>query len=477
MDNESTSISLGDIFRVIKKNILIIIAIVAIITTLGAVYTFKGTTPHYTSTSSIVVQVPAQSGQSQNPDYDINTSLRYVDTVKDMILENTILDPIAAKYELSYGAIRSKVSVSNSEFSSLIRIRVEDIDSARAMNIANEIADTCVKEANADGLFFFAVGYIKQSGIAQEGVYSSPNKPLLLMCSVLIGAVVAFAVVFIKEFMSKKFKTKDDIEATLNEKVIGTFINNKKLDENGKKRSKKNRKASAAHLFNLINPTIREMEPYNKLLTNIIYSNIDSPHKTIMVTSSIMNELKSTTAVNLAYCMANNKKKVIILDLDLRLSTVHKFFNLDKDNGIVEYLDGSINLDTAIKHTEFGVDFISAGKNIINPVVILESHKLEDLINKLRESYDYIIIDTPPVSVCTDAIIASKLCDGIIYNVSINMANKSLVKESLKSLKNINAPIIGINVTKMEELSKSEYYSYYSEYNNTQKNDANEENE
>ncbi|MGM9970345.1 MAG: CpsD/CapB family tyrosine-protein kinase [Anaeroplasma sp.] len=205
---------------------------------------------------------------------------------------------------------------------------------------------------------------------------------------------------------------------------------------------------------------MQSLEPYNKLATNIKYNNLENPYKAILITSTVMDELKSTICCNLAYSLAINKKKVCVVDLDLRKPVMHKAFKISKENGIVEYVDGSITKEELIKHTESGVDVITAGKNAFNTLVILEHSKLKTLIEELKKEYDYVLLDTTPV-VATDCLVAAKLADGIIYNIAINTAKKKNIQESIKTVKTIGNTIIGIVVTKAYLDSNDKYYYNY----------------
>ncbi|MGM9970492.1 MAG: polysaccharide biosynthesis tyrosine autokinase [Anaeroplasma sp.] len=451
-NNENNSITLNDIFRVIKKNIILIVSFIFAITLLGGVYVFCFTTPKYSSTSSVVVQVPV-SNNSNNSQYDIVTSLRYVETVLDMIPETSILEPVAEKYKdeygITYSTLCSMISLSHTENSSLIRIKVSSSDPVLSQMIANSIAEQVVLEASEDGVLFFAVGFIKQTGYASKGVYSSPNKKLYIIISFLLGCVVSMAIVFVKEFMSNKFKTKEEIEAMFEEKVIGVFA-----DDKTKKAKKDDRECTC------LETNQRNMDSYNRLLNNIKYSNVDNPYKTIMITSTIMEELKSTTIVNLANCIVFNNKKVVVVDLDLHRPTIHKYFNTTNEAGVVDYCDGSMNIDNIIKHTDSGVDIVTSGKRVSNTVSIVGSNKLKTLIDELKEKYDYVLIDTPPTSLCSDSLVISQNVDAVIYNISINQAHKKNIKESINNLKSLKANIIGLNVTKAINYKAEQYYYY-----------------
>lgn len=447
MEEKNSSITLADIWRVIKKNIILIGVVTMSVLLIGAVYTFKFTTPTYASSSSIVVAI-----EETTDDTDYSNSLRAVVTVADEVKSSKMLEPVAAKYNMSVSQLAGKISVSNNTNTMIVRIKVIDTDGNRAINIANDVADRCVEEAykNSDtdkGLLFYVKDSVVVIDEAKEFYYNSPNKGLYIIISFLLGVITSCVIVFVKEFMSNKFKTKEEIEAYFDEDIIG-LIPDKKSNEK-------------LEYAALIEPTIHEFEPYNKLISNIRYLNLDNPYKVIMTTSTIPSELKSTISANLAFTLYSNKMKVLIIDLDTRKPSINKIFKVERENGLVEYVEGVSDMSSIIKKSESGVDVITAGKDVINPIVIIESPKVKELISKLREEYDYIIVDTPPAYSCTDASIISKLCDGVIFNVSINQVKKKFVKDALASLKLVDANIIGINITKAQISKKDSSYYYY----------------
>ena len=183
-----------------------------------------------------------------------------------------------------------------------------------------------------------------------------------------------------------------------------------------------------------------------------------------MFTSTMVDELKTTVCSNYAYTLVHNESKVVIIDLDTRKPRLHEVFNVEKNNGIVEYLSGEIDIEKLIKSTDKGVDVITVGKSVTNPITLLESAKLKELIKELKNKYDYIVIDTPPLVACNDAAIISSLADCVIYNVAINQAKKKEIKASLEQLNEAGANVIGINITKANISDRGGYYYYYQEY-------------
>jgi len=165
--------------------------------------------------------------------------------------------------------------------------------------------------------------------------------------------------------------------------------------------------------------------------------------------------------------MGQKGQKVILLDLDLRKPKMNRVFNVPNKNGLTDYLAGKISLDEAINHSDdIGIDFINAGEKTTSVINVLEAKKLKELIAQLREIYDYVLLDTPPVISVSDALYISKLADGVIFIVAQGKAKKVLVKDAIKTLKEYGVNILGIVFTQFDMKSGYGYgqdYSYYSD--------------
>lgn len=217
-------------------------------------------------------------------------------------------------------------------------------------------------------------------------------------------------------------------------------------------------------VITLINPSSPYVEAYKKLQLNIQYSSLDKEIKVIEVTSTEANEGKTITAVNLAATYALKNKKAVIIDLDLRKPKIHKIFNIHNENGIVDVVTENIKFEDAIYHHESGVDVLVRGSSTPQIELFLESDKLTNFINELKEKYDAIILDCPPTTVVTDSILISKKSDGIVFVVAYNKVKKDLVKDSVKRLTNIGANVLGVVMTQVEKTMNKKYskYTYYS---------------
>lgn len=201
-------------------------------------------------------------------------------------------------------------------------------------------------------------------------------------------------------------------------------------------------------------------EFYRKLRTNIEYLSFDTKIKTILVTSSQSKEGKSTICGNMALTFAENEKKVLLLDCDLRKPTVHKLFNISNVCGLSEVLIGTKKLDEVIRTYNGKLDILPCGTITPNPPKMIESETMGNLLESLKEIYDVIILDSSPINAVTDPQILSTKADGTILVIKKDTTKIDDVLKSKKLLEKVGANIIGCIFNGTEALGEKNY-SYY----------------
>ena len=206
-------------------------------------------------------------------------------------------------------------------------------------------------------------------------------------------------------------------------------------------------------------------EAYRMVRTNIMFSVPGDGCKKIIVTSGTQGEAKSTTSINIAISFAQNHAKVLLMDCDLRLPTIASKLGNLKEQGLSNLLAGMCSLDEVIQHTPFDVDIITAGEIPPNPTELLGSDAMGNLLEQLGEKYDYIILDTPPACVVTDAAVLTKFCSGVILVARQNLAQKEQINEAIHKLEFAKARILGFVFTGVENEKYGSYrkksgYSY-----------------
>lgn len=208
------------------------------------------------------------------------------------------------------------------------------------------------------------------------------------------------------------------------------------------------------------NPKSVVSEAYRTLRTNIQYSSFDKKMQCILITSAEAAEGKSTVSGNLALTFAQGNSKVILIDCDLRKPSVHKNFKISNMVGLSELLLGKVELKDAVQQRNDNLFVLTSGKIPPNPAEMLASSAMTDLIEKLREEYDVIILDSAPVGAVTDAQILSTKVDGTILVTRAERTKRDVVLEAENSLKKVGANLIG-SVLHGVENSKGKYYYYY----------------
>lgn len=224
-------------------------------------------------------------------------------------------------------------------------------------------------------------------------------------------------------------------------------------------------------IISYTNPKSPIAEAYRSIRTNIEFSNIDKHIKIITITSTQPNEGKSTVISNLAAAFASlENKRVLIIDGDLRNPSVHKMFGVSNLNGITDILLGEKDVDKCLEKTKIkGLDILKVGKVPPNPSEMLQSNKMRNFIEVIKEYYDYVFIDAPPVGVVSDASIISQYSDGVILLVGSNETDIDAAKVSKERLESVGANILGVVLNKFEsEGSAYGYYGYY--YGNEEEN-------
>jgi len=205
-------------------------------------------------------------------------------------------------------------------------------------------------------------------------------------------------------------------------------------------------------------------EAYRTLRTNIQYSSFDKDIKTILVTSSGPSEGKSTTTGNLALTMAQSDKKVLIVDCDLRKPTVHKKFSISNEKGLSNYLIGEVELDDVIVKYSENLYLLTSGTIPPNPAEMLSSKKMKEFLDLMKEKFDTVIIDSPPVLAVTDAQILSTEVEGVLLVAASGQTEKEALIRAKELLLKVKANILGVILTRVPQDSGKGGYTYYYYY-------------
>ena len=205
-------------------------------------------------------------------------------------------------------------------------------------------------------------------------------------------------------------------------------------------------------------------EAYRVIRTSIEFSNLDKELKVITITSSMQNEGKSTVIANLAVSFANLDKRVLILEGDLRNPSVHRMFNISNINGLTDILLDNKGFTECAHCTDVkNLHVLTCGPIPPNPSEMLASKKIKEFVDSLRNHYDYVFIDAPPIGIVTDAGIISTYTDGCIFVVGAGDADIEMAKIAKERLESVGANILGVVLNKFDASGSNAYYNYYYE--------------
>ena len=195
----------------------------------------------------------------------------------------------------------------------------------------------------------------------------------------------------------------------------------------------------------------RLTEGLNQLKTNLAFCGKDI--KVITITSSVQNEGKSSVAFDLSKTMAEGGKKILLVDADLRKSVLAAKYHIQGiDKGLSHYLTGQAEIEDIIYETETEGFYLSvAGPLSPDPTSLLDSDQFQKFIDKVREDYDYVIIDAPPLGVVIDAVIIGKYCDGAVLVIEQGVIKRKVVQDVIKQLKRGEVRILGAVLNKVDE--------------------------
>jgi succinoglycan biosynthesis transport protein ExoP len=261
---------------------------------------------------------------------------------------------------------------------------------------------------------------------AQPGGKSYPNTRKVLLMALFAGLGLGIGGAFLKEMLRVGFANPREVEEALGVPVLGSVvkINKSQLVKDGKN--------IPLPYYQVHYPFSPYSEAMRTLRGSIHMSDVDRPPKVIHVTSTVPGEGKTTIATSLAISAASAGRKSLLIDADLRHPAASQFFGLEKEKGLVDLLVGNTTVDEVFRfHKDLKLTVIPAGSKSLNPPDVLGSERMKVLIAHLREKFDYIVLDTPPVGPVVDAVIVASLADKTIFIVEWASTPRELIETAV----------------------------------------------
>ena len=324
-----------------------------------------------------------------------------------------------------YGQLQRKFLVNEKIYSYLLEKHAETAMLIAAIVSKNRIIDLAILSDNA----------------------IAPNRNLIVLLGVLLGFIFSLILSLFRMYLDDTLKSEDDIYKQTNIPILGVIPHVKDLEDNVKVYE---------------SPKSAIAEAFRNLRTNLQFIAKDRRNNIIAITSTVASEGKTTVSVNLGAILSMSGKKTIIVNLDMRKPTLHKRFNLELGEGISSLLAEKTTLSDVIQKTKYkNLDIISSGPIPPNPSELVQSELMLKILEKLKEVYEVIILDTPPVGLVTDARILMDYADTSIYIFRANYSKK----EYLNNLKRMSqyTSLHGISIVLNDVKSSVHGYGYYEE--------------
>ncbi len=303
---------------------------------------------------------------------------------------------------------------------------------------------------------------------AHHGRLIFPSLSQFLGLGAFLGGFVGLVLGYVVEMADKSFRKPEDVIREFGIPIVGhiPFFKEERL-KGAAAESKLDRTAVCVHL-----PRSRPAEAYRSVRTAICFSALGSSHRVIQVTSPAAGDGKSTLALNLSISLAMSGKRTILVESDFRRPKVHKLTGVDNKRGIVDVLRGDAELADAAQSTLVDSFFVlPCGSRPKDPAELLSRPEFEQLLEVLRQKYDYVIIDTPPVLAVTDPTSVAPRVDGVLIAMRLSRHTRDLGRRTLEQLRDVGATLSGIVINGVEEADGYGYGTYrYSDYQYYYKN-------
>ena len=441
-----------------------LIAIATVVGALIALGLSLAMTPVYQATSQLFVSVKSAGAAGDAYTGGLFVQQR-VKSYVDVVDSPAVLEPVIEELGLdsTYIGLASQVSATTPPNTVLLNVSATDTSPAQAAKIANAVAASYANEiarlegakTTMDGLPRLGgngnqtpvqATVIKPAEVPTAAIF--PRTQLNVLLGALLGLLVGVGIAVLRFTLDTSVKSSEELEQSADSTTLGVVT----FDPDAK-----------------TNPlvTLRgtpRAEAFRSIRTNLQYVDVDNPPRTVVITSSLLEEGKSTTACNLAIAVAQAGSKVLLLEADLRRPKVAEYLGVDGSRGLTDVLIAQATLDNTIIHWQRGLlDFLPAGAIPPNPSELLASHQMADLLAELAKRYDLVILDAPPLLPVTDAAILSTAADGAILVARHGTIKREQVADSADALRQVNARIFG-TVLNFVPMRKRRKYGYGYEY-------------
>lgn len=448
MDLQSYLRVLRKRWRTILTTALIVVGLAALMTVLTP-KTYQSKVQFFVSTSN-------SSDSSQLAQGGTFTQAR-VKSYTQLITSPKVLDAAAQKAGLPQddSTLANKVTSSVPPDTVLIDVAVTDKKPMNAFNIAKAIGEVFpttvadLERVSADKPSPVKVTLVQQPVVAKSPVAPVPTRNIAL--GLILGLLLGLGIAVLRDRFDNRVRSKDDVEEFTDVSVIGGIP----FDAD----------APNHPLIVQADPHSSRSEAFRSLRTNLQFVNVAKHPRVIVMTSSLAGEGKTTTTANLALAMAEAGAKVVLIEGDLRRPRLLRYLGMEGAVGITDVLIERAELrDVVQRFGEHELGVIGAGQIPPNPSELLGSEAMRKALEELKQVFDYVIIDAPPLLPVTDAAILGAITDGTLVVAASGDVTTDQLQAALDSLDRVNATTLGIVLNKLPRKKGGRYYDYRYQY-------------
>lgn len=446
---------LKDYLRILRENWLPIVLITLLGLGLAAGATAL-TQPKYTASTQVFVAVGGGDSATeilQGSSFSEKRVTSYVSLAKSPRVLQPVIDELGL--DTTAEELAETVTANAPLQTVLINIGATHTDPERAAQIADATAESLIRtvgevetpEASGEPLVDLSV--VDEARIPDSP--SSPRTLLNLALGLVIGAALGVAYALLKTILDTRIRRREDVERITDAPVLGVVA--------------EDRTAEDEPLLTVDASTWGpRAESYRQLRTHLKFTNVDGGTQTVVVTSSVPGEGKTTTATNLAVMIAESGARVLIVDADLRRPRVAKTLGVEGAVGLSTILSGQIDVEDAVQvWGESGeLDVIASGEIPPNPSELLGSENMRRVLDWAQQNYDIVLLDAPPLQPVTDPTVLAAQCSGVVLVCRVDGYNhREPLREALENLEASGARLLGLVLTRVPvKRSGYQYYDY-----------------
>ncbi|MDQ0800079.1 polysaccharide biosynthesis tyrosine autokinase [Arthrobacter sp. SLBN-112] len=446
---------LRDYLRILRRNIKLIIAITLLGLLAGGAASIL-VRPTYTSETQLFVAIQSSGSVTELQQGNSFSQARvqsYVKTVETPV----VLQPAITSLGLNVSAaeLARRVTATADLNTVLIKISVQDSSPVEAAAIAQAVANSLItavdtlEKPKTGGSSPVSLSVITPA--QAPSVPSAPNTKLNLLLGFAAGLAVGIGSAIMRSSLDTRIRGELDLRSVTDAPLLGGIA----FDEDALKKP----------LLTQAPARSARSESFRQLRTNLQFANVSGQAKSILVTSSLPGEGKSTTATNLAISLAQAGQTVCLVDADLRRPMVGEYLGLDREAGLTTALVGAADVNDLLQSWgEDALYVLTSGQIPPNPSELLGSAEMKLLISRLEEVFDSVVIDAPPLLPVTDAAVLSDHVGGVVVVIGTQKVKQQELLKSLDALKLVGAHLLGVVLNRVAAKGPEAYsYGYYEE--------------